>query len=77
MAIPHKTIDIIGATACAASLRFKAHDAYAVLGEDLNDLCALVVRLRAAVDATGESFEWSDRLTKILDEALQSNLSEK
>ena len=75
--IPARTIDKIGAVACAASLRFKAHDAYAVLGQDLNDLCALVVRLGAPMEHPQENFEWADRLTEILDQALKSNLSER
>jgi hypothetical protein len=75
--IPARTIDKIGAVACAASLRFKAHDAYAVLGQDLNDLCALVVRLGTSMEHPKENFEWADRLTAILDEAQKSNLSER
>jgi hypothetical protein len=73
--IPTRTIEEIGVIACGKSLRFKAHDAYAVLGEDLNDLCALVVRLGTQMTDQAENYVWSDRLREILDQALKSNLS--
>ena len=81
--IPHRTIDRLGVDRVAASLKFNSHDAYAVTGADLNDLCALAERFLQASRADPgmtnlvELRDWHNRLTEILGEALQSNLTKE
>ena len=76
MAVPSATIDKLGVAGVAKVLRFKAHDAYAVIGIDLNDLCALAARMEYAMTDANELRDWQNRLNLIITEAMASNLSE-
>ena len=82
MPIPHPTIDRLGVENVVKLLKFTSHDCYAVIGIDLNDLCALQARMVQCWD-TESAFEreevrqWTLRLGQILGEALQSNLENK
>jgi hypothetical protein len=74
--LPHRTVDRLGVENVCKLLQFKSHDAYAVIGIDLNDLCALAARLAQPMEDPIERLQWQERLGDILREALHSNLTE-
>jgi hypothetical protein len=76
--VPSDTVDLLGTRHVVARCIFKAHDAHAVLGEELNLLSVLTLRMEEDKPfTTCERRQWRVLLTDMLLEAKKSNLSER